>query len=72
VTRELNGWRERAESIPACAIRADALYVLEHKRTHAHGAALFWTLPRRRSMPLLRLLVAYELIWDFLAGATRR
>jgi tetraprenyl-beta-curcumene synthase len=40
--------------------------VLEHKRTHAHGAALFWTLPRRRNHDLLRLLVAYELIWDTL------
>jgi tetraprenyl-beta-curcumene synthase len=40
--------------------------VLEHKRTHACGAALFWTLPRRRNRDLLRLLVAYELIWDLL------
>jgi tetraprenyl-beta-curcumene synthase len=40
--------------------------VLERKRTHAHGAALFWTLPRRRNRGLLRLLVAYELIWDTL------
>lgn len=47
-------------------IRSDALYVLEHKRTHAHGAALFWTLPQRRNRDLLRLLVAYELIWDTL------
>jgi tetraprenyl-beta-curcumene synthase len=42
------------------------LCVLEHKRTHAYGAALFWTLPRRRNHDLLRLLVAYELVWDTL------
>jgi tetraprenyl-beta-curcumene synthase len=42
------------------------LHVLDNKRTHAHGAALFWTLPRRRNHELLRLLVAYELIWDLL------
>jgi tetraprenyl-beta-curcumene synthase len=46
--------------------------VLEHKRTHAHGAALFWTLPRRRNVALLRLLVAYELIWDFLDNLSER
>jgi tetraprenyl-beta-curcumene synthase len=48
------------------------LYVLEHKRTHAHGAALFWTLPGRRNLELLRLLVAYELIWDFLDNLSER
>ncbi|HYB22211.1 MAG TPA: DUF2600 family protein [Solirubrobacteraceae bacterium] len=63
---EIQGWRRRAEAIPDAAIRADALYVLEHKRTHIHGAALFWTLPRTRNLQLLRLLVAYELVWDFL------
>lgn len=46
--------------------------MLEHKRTHAHGAALFWTLPRRRNLQLLRLLVAYELIWDFLDNVSER
>jgi tetraprenyl-beta-curcumene synthase len=72
VTRELDGWRAWAESIPDLPIRADALYVLEHKRTHAHGAALFWTLPSRRNLHLLRLLVAYELIWDFLDNLSER
>ena len=46
--------------------------MLEHKRTHVHGAALFWTLPRRRNQQLLRLLVAYELIWDFLDNLNER
>ena len=46
--------------------------MLEHKRTHAHGAALFWTLPSRRNLALLRLLVAYELIWDFLDNLSER
>jgi tetraprenyl-beta-curcumene synthase len=45
---------------------------LEHKRTHAHGAALFWIVPRRRNRDLLRLLVAYELIWDFLDNLSER
>jgi tetraprenyl-beta-curcumene synthase len=52
--------------IPDAVIREDALLALARKRTHAHGAALFWILPRRRNLQLLRLLVAYELIWDLL------
>jgi tetraprenyl-beta-curcumene synthase len=72
VTHELDRWRAWAESIPDRLIRADALYVLEHKRTHAHGAALFWTLPSRRNLQLLRVLVAYELIWDFLDNLSER
>jgi tetraprenyl-beta-curcumene synthase len=39
---------------------------IDRKRGHTDGAALFWILPRRRSPELLRLLVAYEMIWDFL------
>jgi tetraprenyl-beta-curcumene synthase len=72
VSREIKRWRAYARRIPDEPIRADALYVLEHKRTHAHGAALFWTLPRRRNHDLLRLLVAYELIWDTLDNLSER
>jgi tetraprenyl-beta-curcumene synthase len=66
VSEEIARWRAHARKIPDRRIREDALDVLERKRTHAHGAALFWTLPRKRSQDLLRLLVAYELIWDTL------
>lgn len=65
-------WRGRALRIPDQRIREDALYALEHKRAHADGAALFWTIPRQRSLTLLRLLVAYELIWDFLDNLSER
>jgi tetraprenyl-beta-curcumene synthase len=33
---------------------------------------LFWILPRRRNLELLRLLVAYELIWDLLDNMSER
>lgn len=66
MSREIRGWRAYAQEIPSDEIRADALSVLERKRTHVYGAALFWTLPHKRNRSLLRLLVAYELIWDFL------
>ena len=40
--------------------------------TTRDGAALFWILPRRRDLKLLRLLVAYEIIWDFLDSVSER
>jgi tetraprenyl-beta-curcumene synthase len=66
VTREMRSWRDRALSIPDATLRRDALDALERKRTHADGAALFWILPRARNQTLLRALVTYELILDFL------
>ena len=65
-SREIGFWRSRALRIPDASVRHDALTALDNKRTHAHGAALFWIVPRHRNVHLLRLLVAYELIWDFL------
>ena len=59
-------WRSRAQRIASEAIRDDALRTIATKRGHIDGAALFATLPDRRSASLLRLLVSYELIWDFL------
>jgi tetraprenyl-beta-curcumene synthase len=72
VSREIHIWRERARMIPDAAIRADALNSIERKRGHTDGAALFWILPRRRDLNLLRLLVDYEIIWDFLDSVNER
>jgi tetraprenyl-beta-curcumene synthase len=69
VTRELAVWRRRALQIPDAEIRADALSALAGKRGHTDGAVLFSILAARRSRGLLRLLSAYELIWDFLDTA---
>jgi tetraprenyl-beta-curcumene synthase len=72
VSREVKTWRALATSIPTAAIRQDALSALEHKRGHTDGAALFCILPRVRDPDLLRLLVAYEIIWDFLDCVNER
>ncbi|HEY6779597.1 MAG TPA: DUF2600 family protein, partial [Thermoleophilaceae bacterium] len=72
VSRELRSWRERALAIPDQPLRDDALHALESKRGHTDGAALFWTLPTRRELPLLRLLVAYEVIYDYLDNVSER
>ncbi len=72
VAREVRAWRALASTIPDIAIREDALGALERKRGHTDGAALFCALPRRRDARLLALLVAYEIMWDFLDSANER
>jgi tetraprenyl-beta-curcumene synthase len=66
VAREVRVWRSLAQAIPDAALRQDALSSLARKRGHTDGAALFWTIPAVDSRDLLRLLVAYEVLWDFL------
>jgi tetraprenyl-beta-curcumene synthase len=70
VIGELRAWRVHATEIPDQIIRRDALEALDRKRGNTHGAALFWTLPRARSHCLLRLLVTYQVMWDFLDCAS--
>lgn len=72
VSAEIDGWTAHAQAIPDAAIREDALSSIRRKRGHANGAALFWILPRRRDRNLLRLLVAYQTIWDFLDTVNER
>ncbi|MGA2164534.1 MAG: DUF2600 family protein [Solirubrobacteraceae bacterium] len=72
VAQEVRHWRALARKIPDAPIRQDALSALAAKRGHIDGAALFSILPRARSPSLLRLLVAYEIIWDFLDSVNER
>jgi tetraprenyl-beta-curcumene synthase len=72
VSSELGAWRRYAQTIPDAPLREDALSSLTRKRTHADGAALFSILPRRRSPRLLRVLVAYESVLDFLDNVNER
>ncbi|MGH2855313.1 MAG: DUF2600 family protein [Solirubrobacteraceae bacterium] len=72
VSRELSAWQRMARAIPDAPIREDALGALVRKRTHVDGAALFSILPRRRNLCLLGLLVAYEIVLDFLDNVNER
>jgi tetraprenyl-beta-curcumene synthase len=72
VSREVDRWRTIAAGIPDEALREDALVAIDRKRANIDGAALFWTLPRVRSLELLRLLVAYEVLADFLDCTSER
>ncbi len=71
-SREMHAWRSRARTIPDHRIREDALRTLELKRTHIVGAGLFSILPGRRDARLVRVLVAYEIILEFLDNAHER
>ena len=72
VSREVRRWRALAATIPDGTLRDDALRAIQRKRANIDGAALFSTLPRRRDPNLLRLLVAYEVLADFLDCASER
>jgi tetraprenyl-beta-curcumene synthase len=72
VAREVRVWRTRARAIPDEPTRRDALSALARKRGHTDGAALFWTLSATSSGSLLRLLVAYEIAWDYLDSVNER
>ena len=66
VSREVAHWQVLAGSIPDPELRAAALAALAKKRGNIDGAALFWILPDRRDRDLLGLLVAYEVLADYL------
>ncbi|MGH2903826.1 MAG: cytochrome P450 [Solirubrobacteraceae bacterium] len=72
VSREVAGWRVLASAITDPTLRADALEALACKRPMVDGAAMFWTLPRTRSPELLRLLVAYQVLADYLDCTSER
>ncbi|HTD08613.1 MAG TPA: DUF2600 family protein [Solirubrobacteraceae bacterium] len=72
VSREVACWRARAESIPDPELRADALSAIDCKRGNINGAAMFWTLPNRRDHNLLKALIAYEVLADYLDCVSER
>jgi tetraprenyl-beta-curcumene synthase len=72
VSREVGHWRKQAAAIPDPELRADALAALSRKRGSIEGAALFWTLPQERNRDLLKVLVAYEVLADYLDCVNER
>lgn len=71
-SRELRAWRDRAAVIPDVPTRADALDAIVRKRDNAEGASLFSILPKNRDERLLKLLVTYQVMWDFLDSVSER
>jgi tetraprenyl-beta-curcumene synthase len=72
VAWEVRHWRSRAAAIPDAALRADALESIGSKRASTDGAALFWIIPGGRHLDLLRLLVAFEVMADYLDSVSER
>jgi tetraprenyl-beta-curcumene synthase len=65
--RELRCWHRLAEAIPDPDLRRLALLTHREERMNAEGAAIFATLaPWRLTPTLVRLLVAYQTLFDYL------
>lgn len=71
-TREVAHWRTLADAIPDPALREDAREAIDHKRANIDGAVLFSTITQRRSRDLLRALVAFEVLADYLDCTSER
>jgi tetraprenyl-beta-curcumene synthase len=72
VLREVGAWQAIAATIPDTIIRSDALGAIDRKRSNIDGAGMFSTLPLLRRWLLLRLLVTYEVMCDFLDSVSER
>lgn len=73
VRRELRRWRRRAAAIPHPALREIAARTLAHEGLNAEGAALFAVLaPIARRRATTRLLVAFQVMYDYLDALTEQ
>src|SRR5829696_8568879 len=71
--RELRAWRRRALAIPDPALRAHACATLRDEHANAEGAALLAsTAPPERRAEVVRLLVAYQVMYDYLDTLTEQ
>jgi tetraprenyl-beta-curcumene synthase len=70
---ELAHWRRRAAAIPDETLRRYALETLADEHLNAEGAAVFAVLaPRRQRALVVRLLVRYQLMYDYLDTLTEQ
>ena len=67
VRRELSLWADRARSIPDPVLRACAVEKLTVERLNPEAAAFFAVLaPRKQRSRVVRLIVAYQVVYDYL------
>lgn len=67
VRRELRHWERQAQAIPDPRLREQAVETLRDERLNAEAAAVFATLvPRARWPVLVPLLVAFQVMYDYL------
>lgn len=70
--RELGRWRQRALAIPDATLRQRAIATVENDHLTAEGAAAFAVLHPWAARELIPLLVAYQLLWDFVDTVLER
>ncbi|MDO8209658.1 DUF2600 family protein [Conexibacter sp. CPCC 206217] len=69
--RALRGWAAAAAAIPDPELRRLAQHTLQNEHLNAEGAAIFATLaPWRRTPALVRAVVAYQVLYDYLDTIT--
>jgi tetraprenyl-beta-curcumene synthase len=65
--RELHRWKRHAHAIPDSTLRGHALHKLTDEHLNPEAAAFFAILgPRRHRRRLVRLMVAYQIMYDYL------
>lgn len=65
--REMKHWQNRASSIPDGTLRAQATHKLTGEKLNPEAAALFAILaPRRSRKGVVRLIVAFQIAYDYL------
>jgi tetraprenyl-beta-curcumene synthase len=65
--REIRHWKTHASEIPDPVLRAGALEKLTRERLNPEAAAFFAILaPRQYRAPLVRLIVAFQIAYDYL------
>ena len=62
----LNKWKERANEIPNIELRKQALISIETKAFHCEGGAIYGLLAKNYRDELIRFIVAYQTISDYL------
>jgi len=66
VQHYLNGWRQRAEAIPDPELRRQALMSIRDKTFHCEGGAVYALLAGSHFDEVLRFIIAYQTISDYL------
>jgi tetraprenyl-beta-curcumene synthase len=67
VRQELSQWEHYAQCIPDPVLRAQALYKLNAEQLNPEAAAFFAVLaPRKERRLVVRLIVTYQLLYDYL------
>ncbi len=66
VRMEVERWRERAERIPDAELRKQALDSIHNKLFHCEGGAVYASAHMEHKDSLIRLIVAYQTISDYL------